>query len=264
MDKKFYHDIIEHSHPDNYKENDSLAIKAQAGDIRAKEELVQRNSKFIYYLANKYVTDQYSQEDLFQDGVIGMLKALHTYKPESSSFTTYAFYWIKAEMRSKVSNISSDFYYPVNFSDKMRKYERLKNTCPKNKYSKEELAEYGLTQLDFENVEKYKRKNCDSIESLSENNYFISSDDLDSLEMSMDELLVTNELCKLFDSELKKLLKPMEESVIRSFYGIGVDQMNMSKIAKQLNRSRQYIGRVRLNALEKLSQSEKLAEFIDF
>lgn len=61
------------------------------------EEIIKAHEKLIYKIASKFYN--YDKEDLYQVGVIGLMKALNNYKEESNTkFTTYAYEYIFGEM----------------------------------------------------------------------------------------------------------------------------------------------------------------------
>ena len=70
--------------------------------------IILNNEKLIYYIINKY-TRYYDKEDLYQAGVIGMIKAYKNYKNNSKTkFSTYAFPYILGEV-IKYINSNSNF-----------------------------------------------------------------------------------------------------------------------------------------------------------
>lgn len=67
------------------------------------EEIIKVHEKLIYKIANKFYN--YDKEDLYQVGVIGLLKALQNYKENSETkFTTYAYEYIFGEMYRLVND----------------------------------------------------------------------------------------------------------------------------------------------------------------
>ena len=71
------------------------------------EEIIKVNSGLIYMIMNKYFKG-YDKEDLYQVGVIGVIKAYNNYKNNhNTKFSTYAFKYIYGEMYSYINNIKS-------------------------------------------------------------------------------------------------------------------------------------------------------------
>ncbi len=67
------------------------------------EEIIKVHEKLIYKIASKFYN--YDKEDLYQVGVIGLMKALKNYKENSETkFTTYAYEYIFGEMYRLVND----------------------------------------------------------------------------------------------------------------------------------------------------------------
>ncbi|MEA3249915.1 MAG: sigma-70 family RNA polymerase sigma factor [Patescibacteria group bacterium] len=79
------------------EEEAELIRHAQAGDSKALDRLVQRNIRFIYRVARKFVGRGLEFEDLVQEGQLGLLKAVEKFDlARETRLTTYAFQWIRA------------------------------------------------------------------------------------------------------------------------------------------------------------------------
>lgn len=83
------------------KEEWRLAIqKAQEGDKEQREALVSANIGLIYMVLKRFSGRGYEQEDLFQIGAIGLLKAIDKFDlSRELSFSTYAVPMIIGEIR---------------------------------------------------------------------------------------------------------------------------------------------------------------------
>lgn len=74
--------------------------KAQEGDKTERDALVTANVGLIYMVLKRFSNRGYEQEDLFQIGVIGLLKAIDKFDLERElSFSTYAVPMIIGEIR---------------------------------------------------------------------------------------------------------------------------------------------------------------------
>ena len=67
------------------------------------EEIINTTSNLIYHIINKYFKG-YEKEDLYQVGVIGVIKAYNNYKEDKSTkFSTYAYKYIYGEIYSYIN-----------------------------------------------------------------------------------------------------------------------------------------------------------------
>ena len=69
----------------------SLLIKAQKGDILARNKLIEHNLRLVVFIAKKYETKNDTLEDLVSIGSIGLIKGINTYKIDKNiRLATYA------------------------------------------------------------------------------------------------------------------------------------------------------------------------------
>ena len=70
--------------------NDNLT-KAQSGDEKSLEDLIRLGSPLVEIIAAKYTTSPIEKDDLVQEGMIGLYKAIESYRGDrGASFNTYA------------------------------------------------------------------------------------------------------------------------------------------------------------------------------
>ena len=71
--------------------------------------ITNQHSKLVRkYLSTFEVPAEYpgDKADLYQVGLIGVLKAMRTHDETKSNITTWAWYWIRSEIRSEVNRLS--------------------------------------------------------------------------------------------------------------------------------------------------------------
>ena len=79
---------------------EELIEQSQSGDEQAKELLVRENSGLIWAVVKRFVGRGTDQEDLYQLGCLGFLKAVEGFDPEfGTQFSTYAVPKIAGEIR---------------------------------------------------------------------------------------------------------------------------------------------------------------------
>ena len=77
--------------PLNREEELAYLIKAQAGDVEARNVLIEHNLRLVVFLAKKYESTGYDLEDLVSIGSIGLIKGINTYKVDKNiKLATYA------------------------------------------------------------------------------------------------------------------------------------------------------------------------------
>ena len=101
-------------HPLSPEEESYYLQKAKAGDLSARNILVEYNLRLVAHIVKKYQTGNRSTEDLISIGTIGLIKAINTYDTDKGSkLVTYASRCIENEllMRKEVREIS--LYEPI-------------------------------------------------------------------------------------------------------------------------------------------------------
>lgn len=81
------------------KAEEQRAIEAmQAGDAEAANRLIEHNLRLVAHIARKYAQSGVDQDDLVSIGTLGLIKAVHSFKPEAGKLTAYASRCIENEM----------------------------------------------------------------------------------------------------------------------------------------------------------------------
>lgn len=91
-----------------------LLIKAQKGDLKARNKLIEHNLRLVVFIAKKYETTLDNLEDIVSIGTIGLIKGINTYKIDKNiRLATYASRCISNEIlmylrknKKRVSDIS--------------------------------------------------------------------------------------------------------------------------------------------------------------
>ncbi len=79
------------------QEEHDLAVRARAGDHRARGELVERNLRLVIKIAASHSAraPQLELHDLVNEGVLGLMRAIEKFDPDSGfKLSTYASWWI--------------------------------------------------------------------------------------------------------------------------------------------------------------------------
>ncbi|MBD0330756.1 MAG: sigma-70 family RNA polymerase sigma factor [Thermoleophilia bacterium] len=107
------------------RDGQELVRAAQAGDVAARERLIERSIPLVVSLARSYRVDGLDLADLIQEGCVGILRALARYDPDRGvPFEAYAAWWV----RQALQELRSDFVRPLRLPPKaLRQLARLKS-----------------------------------------------------------------------------------------------------------------------------------------
>lgn len=99
-----------------------LAAEAQAGDALAEETLIRNYSGIVYKKARAYFMAGADAEDVVQEGMIGLLKAVRSYDAEkNASFGTYAERCVTNQIISAIRSADRIKHKPLNTSVSLNK-----------------------------------------------------------------------------------------------------------------------------------------------
>lgn len=198
------------------KEQHILFKRFKDGDISARNEIICRNLKFVFFIARKYFASGVQMGDLVSEGNMGLLRAVELFDDSyNTRFTTYAKYWIKAYINEAVKEGEKN----MNNADILEF----------DKTSTEERANNGFDNdmVDMEHGDEllYEDKRED------------------------EERL---DLIKEFAKSSLCLLSDVERNVISMTYGINEPVLSTEEIAKELGMSSVNVGKVRDRAMKKM------------
>jgi RNA polymerase sporulation-specific sigma factor len=91
-----------------------LVIRARNGDQRALDELIRRYSGFVRLKASSYFLAGGDAEDLIQEGLIGLYKAVRDYSPEKSSFRSFAELCVTRQIITAIKTATRYKHAPLN------------------------------------------------------------------------------------------------------------------------------------------------------
>ncbi|AIX32103.1 subfamily RNA polymerase sigma-70 subunit [Synechococcus phage ACG-2014f] len=127
----------------SHEEEIKLCRQAQLQDHTSKyamTKMVSANIGLVEKLANKlYIkNDQYSFDDLYQEGVFGLIRGVNKFDPSvGCRFSTYSYYWIYSYIMRYCENNLGKIRIPTHLREKMRKQkdnkvelDRLKSKVP--------------------------------------------------------------------------------------------------------------------------------------
>jgi RNA polymerase primary sigma factor len=79
------------------EEEHLVAVKAQRGDVGARQQLARHNLALVVAIAGKQRRGVVRLDDLIQEGNVGLMRAVEKFDPYAGTrFSTYAVWWIRA------------------------------------------------------------------------------------------------------------------------------------------------------------------------
>ena len=107
------------------REEASLAKRIEAGDMAARERMIQSNLRLVVAMAKRYQGQGLSLLDLIQEGVLGLMRAVEKFDwRRGFKFSTYATWWIRQAIARGVANQGREIRLPVHVIEEERRIAR--------------------------------------------------------------------------------------------------------------------------------------------
>ncbi|ANB09866.1 hypothetical protein SAM40697_5913 [Streptomyces ambofaciens] len=90
--------------------------------VRARDCLVLHNQRLVHKMVPRYLEQGLDYEDLFQHGVLGLMRAARKFDPAKGfKFSTYATWWIRQSISRAIADEGAVIRIPVHMHEQMRK-----------------------------------------------------------------------------------------------------------------------------------------------
>lgn len=240
---------------------------------RARERFVRSNVRYVWKLVReKGKRTHLTPDDLFQEGMIGLLRATDLYDPERGfRFSTYATWWIEQRMHRALADGDRTVRLPVHLHEK---YRRIRRSAVKLSLSMgreptaSELADaVGMDPVRLAKL-VWRIRATECLEGDAPVGEGIPLMELvpDRQRPSAYETAEAQSTKELITA-LLHTLTPREERVLRMRFGIGLGKDHtLQEVGDQFAVTRERIRQIEAKALRKLkhpSRSKRLRPLVD-
>jgi len=107
-------ELVETMH-DEHLEEELIVEQARKGDPKAQELLIKKYKNFVRSKARSYFLIGADREDIVQEGMIGLFKAMRDYQPDKvTSFKSFAELCIKRQIITAIKTATRQKHIPLN------------------------------------------------------------------------------------------------------------------------------------------------------
>ena len=275
-DKKLYDNLITGRDGKVFIKNIPLLTSEQVKELielrdqgynDAITKLVLHNLGLIPKIAMRYMNSHNSYEDLFQEGVIGLIVAAKKYDiTKNASFGTYAYFWVFQKISKANYDNNGLISIPTWVEENERKIsfaqDRYRNAFKKEP-SIEEISK--VTGIDCDEVNfilnLHNRIESFNESATEENRILIDTIPNKNAENPEDKI---KKLDFQIVDKVFNLLTDREKQVIELLYGFKSGyKLTQNEVAKILNLSHQRIQQIEANSLTKIRKNREIKELID-
>lgn len=249
-------------------EEGMLADKIAEGNLKALQELVRRNLKFVVSVAKKYRGLGMSLQDLVEEGNIGLIQAAKRFDGSRHvKFITYAVWWIKQAILHSLAEQSGTVKLPVKQAGKIFKINKQQNALAQTlqrEPTQSELAELAnIREDEIDSIMRAYRTHLSLDMPLRSDESTPYIDLLESPETIPYDDQIMQESLKTKIDQMLKGLSSREEKILRLRFGFEDDPKTLEEIGKNLGLSRERIRQIEKRAKAKLLSQSADSELLD-
>ena len=222
-----YYDELKRYKPITRAKEKELLIKAKNGDLKAQNEILEANLRFVFNIASRYKGNGAAISDLISEGNMGLVKAIQKYDIDKNvKFISYAVWWIRSSMqeflkkRQSALNIEKD-------------EESLNSLVVSNGIKDEEDEDVYKKEIILSDEEEEERKELQKRQR------------------------------KIVDKLLSKLSE-REKFIVEEYYGINGKEKNLEELGNILKITKERVRQIKNAAFSKLRSDILLMEGADF
>lgn len=224
---RVYYDDLKKYKPLTKAKERRLLKKCKKGNLKAKNEILESNLRFVFDIARHYTGRGVPISELISDGNMGLLKAIDKFdESKDVKFISYAVWWIRQAMLESIKKKNA-----INF------VEIEPNTD--------------------NDVSMDKKLIEDDEDDVSFNNDFSNENDEKESEIKIGQKNIVIKLLNVLDER--------ERDVIESYYGINdKKELTLTDIGKKYNLSSERVRQIKKKSLMKLRTKMLLLNYSDY
>lgn len=212
---RVYYDDLKKYKPLTKAKERRLLKKCKKGNLKAKNEILEANLRFVFDIAKHYTGRGVPISELISDGNMGLLRAIDKFdETKDVKFISYAVWWIRQAMLESIKKRNSISFVEIE-----------PNTD-------------NDTSIDKKLIE-------DDEDDVSFNNDFSNENDEKSREVTENQRNIITSLIGT--------LSDRERDIVENYYGINdKKELTLTDIGKKYNLSSERVRQIKLNAIRKL------------
>jgi RNA polymerase primary sigma factor len=222
---------------------------------QAIDRFITANLRLVVSIAKHYASNLIPLEDLIEEGVLGLMKAIEDFNPTLGyKFSTYATWWIRQHVERYVANTKSQVRVPVHMQESIRKYEKtyekLLATLGRPP-SDEEIAQHmGLALGKVQNIRQTMKYQYVYIDSAPDSTPYEVPDRHPWA--SPEEYVMRKDMERHIFDILNKLPE-RNRDILMMYFGIGeYSPMSLAEIGQIYGLSRERVRQIINSSLKKL------------
>lgn len=238
------------------QEQEKLFIESKKGNKEAKMKLVKHNLKLVLYIVKRYYHDDFSFEDMIQEGNCALIDAVDSFDVKlNNKFSSYAAKAIAYRVIRYVQNNGRTIRVPNQLHKYIKIYDEIKSN--NSNLSEDEIIKImNITKNILENI-KFAKITILSLETPINDDEDITIDSTISYdEVFTEDIAIKNIVFDQMLSIMDNCLTENEKIVIMHRYCFdNCDYLSQGQLGQMLGLTRQRIEQIEKKALRKLKDA---------
>ena len=231
------------------------------GTAEARERLVLSHLRLVKSIAFDFTGCGVDVKDIFNQGVIGLLKAIDRYLPSCGRLATYAHHFIYGEIVCYLNKARTPFHLPDPLRRSVNRFLNVCQKLGKGATDAEIASEMGCS---VDQVSCFRECSEQHFESLDVP--LAGSDDVSEEALTLSDTLGSVDPgfaevdAKLTVARLLSQLSPIERKVIRLRHGLSGTPLSIRDVGVQFGKSHVWVLKIEKAAMAKLRKHANYSE----
>ena len=255
---RLYFDDIAESTPLSREREVELAERIKNGDMRARDEMIRANLRFVVDVAKKYQNRGLSLSDLISAGNLGLITAADRFDgTKGYKFISYAVWWIRQSILQTLAEHVRTVRLPLNKVSLLKDISKASRKLGQDRASEPDIEEIAAELEVPADEVRETILSARAVCSLDES--FTDDDERSLLNTLADDTTEAPDADILRESarvQLETALDTLEERelrIIRLYFGLdGNEALTLEEIGDMMNLTRERIRQLKERALSKL------------
>jgi RNA polymerase primary sigma factor len=245
------------------EEEVELAKRIEAGDLEAKEKLINSNLRLVLKFARAYDGHGLSFPDLVQEAMLGLIRATEKFDYRKGfKFSTYAVLWIRQAVQRGLDNTGREVRIPAHVAQRERKVNRIARelaTQLNREPTDEEVAERAEVDLDEVLAVRDLTKVTTSLDVPIGDGDATLGDLQAEQAPGVEEQLIEGERERAVESAIETLPKESRDVIRLRFGTAGRETLSVRETANRLGLTQRIVQELEEQGLRQLAEERSLS-----